>query len=184
LLIIYLDVKRHDKESLGGGTICFEGWQVGASKTSKINAVDVFLALQKTYRAMLCRVEQSKEKAGLGDSDFRVLEVLMLQGPQPVNVIGGMIGLTTGSITTAVDRMEEKWLVVRRNHPNDRRIRIVELTSRGRKLIEKACTQYAVDMEEAVSCLSREERGILVDLLRKLGKGHNEGAFREPFVST
>jgi MarR family transcriptional regulator, 2-MHQ and catechol-resistance regulon repressor len=149
---------------------------VSTVKTNKVNAVDLFLALQKTYRAMLCRVEQSKEKAGLGDSDFRVLEVLMNQGPLPVNVIGELIGLTTGSITTAVDRMEEKWLVVRKNHVNDRRIRIVELTPKGRKLIEKASAQYAVDMENTVSCLSREERLTLVDLLKKLGGDHHEGA--------
>jgi MarR family transcriptional regulator, 2-MHQ and catechol-resistance regulon repressor len=149
---------------------------VSTAKTNKVNAVDLFLALQKTYRAMLCRVEQSKEKAGLGDSDFRVLEVLLNQGPQPVNVIGGWIGLTTGSITTAVDRMEEKWLIVRKNHPSDRRIRIVELTSRGRKLIEKASAQYSVDMEDTVSCLSREERNTLDGLLRKLGGEHRDAA--------
>jgi MarR family transcriptional regulator, 2-MHQ and catechol-resistance regulon repressor len=149
---------------------------VSTAKTTRLNAVDVFLALQKTYRAMLCRVEKSKEKAGLGDSDFRVLEVLMNQGPLPVNVIGELIGLTTGSITTAVDRMEEKWLVVRKNHPNDRRVRIVDLTSKGRKLIEKASAQYSVDMESTVSCLSRDERSALVHLLRKLGGEHHEGA--------
>jgi DNA-binding MarR family transcriptional regulator len=44
--------------------------------------------------------------------------------------------LTTGSITTAVDRMQVKWLVVRKNHPEDDRKRIVELTPKGRRLIE------------------------------------------------
>jgi MarR family transcriptional regulator, 2-MHQ and catechol-resistance regulon repressor len=145
---------------------------VSTVKTNKVNAVDLFLALQKTYRTVLCRVEQSKEKAGLGDSDFRVLEILMNQGPLPVNVLGTLISLTTGSITTAVDRMEEKWLVVRKNHPNDRRIRIVELTSKGRKLIEKASAQYSVDMENTVSCLSRDERTSLIQLLLKLGGDH------------
>jgi MarR family transcriptional regulator, 2-MHQ and catechol-resistance regulon repressor len=149
---------------------------VSTVKTNKVNAVELFLALQKTYRAMLCRVEKSKEKAGLGDSDFRVLEVLMNQGPLPVNVIGELIGLTTGSITTAVDRMEEKWLVVRKNHPSDRRIRIVELTPKGRKLIEKASSQYSVDMENTVSCLSRDERSALLALLKKLGGDHEDPA--------
>jgi MarR family transcriptional regulator, 2-MHQ and catechol-resistance regulon repressor len=149
---------------------------VNTGKTGKVNGIDLFLILQKTYRAMLGRVEQSKKKSGLGDSDFRVLEVLMRQGSLPVNVIGELIGLTTGSITTAVDRMEAKWLVVRKNHPNDRRIRLVELTSKGRKLIEKACARFTVDMEGTVSCLSREERAALVELLRKLGGEHQDAA--------
>lgn len=135
----------------------------------KINAIDLFLVLQKTYRTMLARVEESKKKMGLGDSDFRVLEALFHQGPLPVNVIGEMIDLTTGSITTAVSRMEAKWLVVRKNHPTDQRIRLVELTPKGRRLIEKACALLAVDMEDAVRCLSREERSTFVELLRKLG---------------
>jgi MarR family transcriptional regulator, 2-MHQ and catechol-resistance regulon repressor len=149
---------------------------VSTGRTNKINGIDLFLTLQRTYRTMLGRVEQSKKKSGLGDSDFRVLEVLLQQGSLPVNVIGEVIGLTTGSITTAVDRMEAKWLVVRKNHPNDRRVRLVDLTSKGRKLIEKACDQFAVDMEDAVNCLSKEERFVLAGLLRKLGGEHQEGA--------
>jgi len=146
------------------------------TRTKQINAIDLFLTLQKSYRAMLGRVEQSKKKMGLGDSDFRVLEVLLNQGSLPVNAIGGMVDLTTGSITTAVDRMEAKWLVVRKNHPSDRRIRLVELTSKGRKLIEKACAQFAVDMERAVGNLSKEERYTLFELLRKLDIEHQGGA--------
>ena len=135
----------------------------------KIKAIDVFLVLQRTYRATLARVEASKKKVGLGDSDFRVLEVLMCRGPMPVNMIGELIDLTTGSITTAVDRMEARWLVVRKNHPNDRRIRLVELTSKGHKLIEKASAQFAMDMDDAFSCLSQVERATLAGLLSKLG---------------
>ena len=147
---------------------------MNTTRSNKINAIALFLALQKTYRTMLGRVEESKKKAGLGDSDFRVLEILMNQGPLPVNAVGDLIGLTTGSITTAVDRMESKWLVARKNHPNDRRIRLVELTSKGRKVIEKASTQYAVDMEDAIGCLSRDEQCTLFELLRKLGgEEHN-----------
>ena len=146
------------------------------TRTKQINAIDLFLTLQKTYRAMLGRVEESKRKMGLGDSDFRVLEVLLNQGLLPVNAIGGMVDLTTGSITTAVDRMEAKWLVVRKNHPSDRRIRLVELTSKGRKLIEKACAQFVVDMESTVDNLSKEERSTLFELLRKLDIEHQGGA--------
>jgi MarR family transcriptional regulator, 2-MHQ and catechol-resistance regulon repressor len=133
-----------------------------------IKAIDLFLVLQKTYRTMLGRVEESKKKVGLGDSDFRVLETLFHQGPLPVNVIGETIDLTTGSITTAVDRMEAKWLVVRKYHPTDGRIRIVELTPKGRRLIERACTQLTGEMDAAFASLSQTERRTLIDLLRRV----------------
>jgi MarR family transcriptional regulator, 2-MHQ and catechol-resistance regulon repressor len=141
-----------------------------------IKAIDLFLVLQKTYRTMLARVEKSKKKAGLGDSDFRVLETLFHQGPLPVNSIGESIDLTTGSITTAVDRMEAKWLVVRKHHPTDGRIRIVELTPKGRRLIEKACTQLTAEMDEAFASLSQAERRTLIEMLKKFVPCYEEPA--------
>ena len=111
---------------------------------------------------MLAKSEESRKHLGLGDSDFRVLEVLLHKGSLPVNIIGEKVELTTGSITTAVDRMEAKWLVVRKNHPEDRRVRIVELTSKGRRLIEKAYAQHEVDMERAMKHFSREDRDALI----------------------
>jgi MarR family transcriptional regulator, 2-MHQ and catechol-resistance regulon repressor len=119
---------------------------------------------------MRAKSEESRKNLGLGDSDFRVLEVLLHKGPLPVNVIGEKVELTTGSITTAVDRMEAKWLVVRKNHPDDRRVRIVELTPKGRRLIEKAYAQHEIDMESAMKHFSREDRNALIDLLKQLGK--------------
>jgi MarR family transcriptional regulator, 2-MHQ and catechol-resistance regulon repressor len=136
----------------------------------KTEATHVFLVLWRTYRAMLSKSEDSRKNLGLGDSDFRVLEVLLHKGPTPVNVIGEKVELTTGSITTAVDRMEAKWLVVRKNHPEDRRVRIVELTPKGRRLIEKAYAQHEIDMERAMKHFSREDRAVLIELLKRLGK--------------
>jgi MarR family transcriptional regulator, 2-MHQ and catechol-resistance regulon repressor len=141
-----------------------------ATATQNAKATHVFLVLWKTYRAIFAKSDESRKNLGLGDSDFRVLEVLLHKGPLPVNVIGDKVELTTGSITTAVDRMEAKWLVVRKNHPQDRRVRIVELTPKGRRLIEKAYSHHEMVMESAMKHLSREDRALLVDLLKRLGK--------------
>jgi MarR family transcriptional regulator, 2-MHQ and catechol-resistance regulon repressor len=145
----------------------------GAKKSAKSDGTHVFLIVWKAYRALLADAEASIGRTNLCGSDFRVLEALLHKGPLPVNIIGQMVELTTGSITTAIDRLESKWLVVRKHHPTDRRIRIVELTNKGRQLIEKAFAQHRVDMEKAVSNLSRAERGMLVDLLKRLG--HRDG---------
>lgn len=143
---------------------------VRATATQNTKATHVFLVLWKSYRAVFAKSDESRKNLGLCDSDFRVLEVLLHKGPLPVNVVGDKVELTTGSITTAVDRMEAKWLVVRKNHPEDRRVRIVELTPKGRRLIEKAYSQHEIVMEKAMKHLSREDRAVLVDLLKRLGK--------------
>jgi hypothetical protein len=65
----------------------------------------------------------------IGDSDFRLLEVLLHNRPLPVNTIGPKVWLTQGSISVAVDRLEKKALVKRKN-TGDRRVRLVELTTK------------------------------------------------------
>jgi MarR family transcriptional regulator, 2-MHQ and catechol-resistance regulon repressor len=148
-----------------------------ALKRTNTDGTHVFLVIWKAYRALLAKASDSIRKVGLCDSDFRVLEALLHKGPLPVNVIGDKVELTTGSITTAVDRMEAKWLVVRKSHPEDRRVRLVELTAKGRRLIEQAYAQHSADMEGAVKALSRRDRSKLIELLKRLGKGQqNESA--------
>jgi MarR family 2-MHQ and catechol resistance regulon transcriptional repressor len=135
------------------------------------SGVHVWLVLGKAFRALATRAEASLNLGGtsLGDSDFRVLEVLLHKGPLPVNTIGPKVWLTPGSISVAVDRLEKKALVKRRN-TDDRRVRLVELTAKGRALITKTFREHAAAMEEAASVLSTEERLMLLRLLKKLGK--------------
>jgi MarR family 2-MHQ and catechol resistance regulon transcriptional repressor len=110
------------------------------------------------------------ERTGLGDSEFRVLEVLLHKGPLPVNTIGPKVWLTPGSISVAVDRLEKRALV-RRTNTDDRRVRLVELTAKGRVLITKTFREHAAAMEVAAGVLSSAERLTLLRLLKKLGKG-------------
>jgi MarR family 2-MHQ and catechol resistance regulon transcriptional repressor len=144
----------------------------GCREMQDTSGVHVWLVLVKAFQALAAHAEESLNlsQTGLGDSDFRVLEALLHKGPLPVNTIGPKVWLTPGSISVAVDRLEKKALVKRKN-TDDRRVRLVELTAKGRALVSKAFREHATAMEEAAAVLSREERLILLKLLRKLGKG-------------
>jgi MarR family 2-MHQ and catechol resistance regulon transcriptional repressor len=139
------------------------------------SGVHVWLVLGKAFRALATHAEESLKlsQTGLGDSEFRVLEVLLHQGALPVNTIGPKVWLTPGSISVAVDRLEKKALVKRKN-TDDRRVRLVELTAKGRALIAKTFGEHAAAMEEAAAILSKEERLMLLRLLKKLGKGRED----------
>jgi len=136
------------------------------------SGVHVWLVLAKAFRALMTHSVESLDlsRAGLGDSDFRVLEVLLHKGPLPVNTIGPKVWLTPGSISVAVDRLEKKAFVKRKN-TDDRRVRLVELTPKGRALITRIFRKHVIAMEEAAAVLSKEERLTLLQLLKKLGKG-------------
>lgn len=132
-------------------------------------ATHVWLVLWKAARAIGQNAMRSVSALGLGLSDFAVLEVLLHKGPQPVNVIGKKVLLTSASITAAVDRLESRKLVQRRADSKDRRSRIVQLTKTGRHLIERAFQKHAMDMEETMAVLRPVERVELIRLLKKVG---------------
>src|ERR1700679_703715 len=98
----------------------------------------VWLVMMKAMRALTRYAAAGIEDTGLGDSGFRVLEVLLHKGPLPVNTIGPIIDLTPGSISIAVDRLVAKGLVSRVESAEDRRVRMVALKQRGRDLIVPA----------------------------------------------
>ena len=60
---------------------------------------------------------------------------------------------------------------MKRQTTDDRRVRLVELTSKGRALITRTFQAHAAAMEEAAVVLTKEERLLLLRLLKKLGKG-------------
>jgi MarR family 2-MHQ and catechol resistance regulon transcriptional repressor len=116
--------------------------------------IHTWLVLWKAARAVETRAHESIGHTGLGATDFAVLEALLHKGPLPVNTLGRKLLLTSGSITAAVDRLEDKGLVSRADDPNDRRVRVVELTREGRKLIVPAFARHEKDLEQAVSALT------------------------------
>ena len=146
-------------------------WKIQVLMAQSIQDADhVWLVMIKAMRALTRYAVAGIEGTGLGDSDFRVLEVLLHKGPLPVNTIGPIVDLTPGSISIAVDRLFEKGLVSRVETTEDRRVRIVALTPRGRDLIVPAFRKHSGQMRKVFSELSPEEfRGLEV-ALKKIGK--------------
>ena len=133
------------------------------------NGSRIRLILWKAHKAVEAVDRTSIGATGLGLSDFAVLEVLLHKGPLPVNVIGEKVLLTSGSITTAVDRLERKKLVKRRQDNIDARVCRVHLTPKGKKLIETAFADHEKSLENIVKPLTAPERSELIRLLKKLG---------------
>src|ERR1700750_1882965 len=117
----------------------------------------VWLVMMKAMRALTKYAAAGIDDTGLGDSDFRVLEVLLHKGPLPVNTIGPIVDLTPGSISIAVDRLFAKGLVSRVESTEDRRVRIVALTPSGKDLIVPAFRKHSAQMRRVFSELSAEE---------------------------
>src|SRR5213594_2611295 len=138
-------------------------------RAADASGTHLWLVMMKAHRALQRLATRSIQSSEVGLSDFAVMEMLLHKGPQPVNEIGRRIELTSGAITTAVDRLESRGLVTREAHPNDRRARIVRLTATGEEQAAKIFAGHKAAMDVAASALSKTERATLIELLKTLG---------------
>jgi MarR family 2-MHQ and catechol resistance regulon transcriptional repressor len=132
--------------------------------------VHAWLVLGKALNAMTKFTTAGIQQSGLGESDFRVLEVLLHKGPLPVNVIGPKVFLTPGSISTAVDRLFDKGLVSREENPEDRRIRLVALTERGKALILPIYRKHVEDIRQIFADFTPSDIRQLERMMKKAGR--------------
>jgi DNA-binding MarR family transcriptional regulator len=102
--------------------------------------------------------EQVAERLGLGPSDGQFMTLLQFHGPLTPGQLARYSGLTTGTVTGVIDRLEKSGYAVRSRHPSDRRKVVVSLNQ------EKIDTESAPLFEgqgrllmEVISCFSASE---------------------------
>ena len=147
-------------------------------------AIYTWLVLMKAHRTLKRHAERSIEALDMCLSDFAILEALLHKGPQSVRDLGRRVELTSGSMTTAIDRLETRGLVTRADHPTDRRTWVIHLTPDGTALISKVFAGHEQAMERAMRGLSKSDRVALTNLLKRLGTTAEEKLVQEERVTS
>lgn len=133
-------------------------------------AIHTWVVLLKARQAITNFLLPPILEKGLGNSDFRVLSVLLHQGPLPVNTLGPIVDLNPGSVSVAVDRLYKKGLVNRVESKSDRRVRTVSLTPKGRTLFVPLFKMHTALLKSVFDELSPSEQGHLEELLKRVGR--------------
>ena len=129
-----------------------------------------WLVWRKAHEAAHDYLYRGIAETGISDTDFRVLEALLHKGPLPVNTIGPKVHLTPGSISVAVDRLLERGLVSRAESPDDRRVRVVALTKKGKDLIVPIFRKHSSEIAGVFADANPRELQILESVLKKAVK--------------
>jgi DNA-binding MarR family transcriptional regulator len=103
--------------------------------------------------------------------EFDVLAALRRTGP-PYRLSPGQLLretlVTSGTMTNRVDRLAERGLVTRQDHPNDRRGVLVELTDAGRDAVDAALAELIAAERQIMAALDVAEHDQLTRSLRLL----------------
>ena len=106
---------------------------------------------------------------GLHPMHFGMLSILDAEGPVSQRALSERIGVDTSSMVQRMDVLEEKRLIKRGRKAEDRRSYEIELTTKGREVLEELRREAGTHMERVFGALTREERSELHRLLQKVG---------------
>jgi DNA-binding MarR family transcriptional regulator len=120
------------------------------------------------------RFSEALAPLGIGPREFLLLRFVAASAGQSQQALAERLGVPPSRMVALVDDLEGRGLVERRNDPEDRRVRGLHLTSKGRSTPERAA-EVALDYESRLcEPLSAEERDRLIDLLQKVQSGQTE----------
>ncbi|MCH3954055.1 MAG: MarR family transcriptional regulator [Eubacterium sp.] len=111
---------------------------------------------------------------GLTLGQFAVLEALYHKGDLTVGQVKEAILSSTGTIPVIINNLEKQNFVHRAHDPADRRRSIVQLTSSGRRLIEKVYPENEQMFRDKFSVWSKDEQRELLRLLLKYRDAVND----------
>ena len=111
------------------------------------------------------------EPLGMGPREFLLLRFVANSEGQSQQVLAERLAVPPSRMVALVDGLEDAGLVERRPDPDDRRVRGLHLTKKGRTTLERAFKIALAFEQELCAGLDPGEREQLIDLLQKLQAG-------------
>ena len=101
-------------------------------------------------------------------SEAHAIEVLGKYGEMKMKSLAQYLGVTTGTTTVTVDRLEKKDYARRESVKEDRRVNLISLTDKGRQAFSEHHQYHYKLTEQILSVLSNEENEQLLKILKKI----------------
>lgn len=106
-------------------------------------------------------------KLGLNITDIGCLNYLFIKGTSTPTELAHYTGLTTGSATTMLDRLEKLNLITRRPNPHDRRGLIIEIRQEARETIGPMVAGTQSAQRQLLDSYSDKELSAIADFLTR-----------------
>lgn len=136
---------------------------------------DAFLtALREWMEASMHRsfhafIRHNRE-SDLSLSQVNALFRLYHHGSGPVNELANYLGITTAAVSQLLDPLFDAGLVLRSENPDDRRMKLIALTEKGKLLVEKSMNTRHAWLSELSQVLSDSEKAELLPAIKLLNQ--------------
>src|SRR5689334_20419205 len=105
---------------------------------------------------------------GVNVTEWRIMSLLAIEPGIPASRICHVIGFDKGPVSRTLAAMQQRGLIAIRIDPEDGRTHSISLTARGHAMHDKIIVVALERERRLLSCLDKDEREVLIDLLRRL----------------
>lgn len=106
-------------------------------------------------------------ESGLTFPQIIVMYALSAEEPQAISALAGALRLSLAATSQLVDRLVQEGYVARKEHPEDRRVRLVSMRAHGRQFMQRLNAIRREELAAAFDRLSPELRARLAAVLRE-----------------
>lgn len=107
------------------------------------------------------------KKLGINNTDFEGLDLIFYRGAATPSELSKYTGLSSGSTTAMIDRLEKSGLVKRQNNPDDRRGTLIVIVEDAACKVGPLFTSIRVAQGDLLASYSAEELRVISDYFKK-----------------
>jgi len=107
------------------------------------------------------------KKLGLNTTDFEGLDLIFFRGATTPSELSKYTGLSSGSTTAMIDRLEKSGLVKREKHPHDRRGTLVSVNKEAALKFGPSFKPARLAQDELLNAYSDKELKVISDYFQK-----------------
>lgn len=133
-------------------------------------AEDVLVALRRVIRATELHSKQLIKTATVSAPQLLLMQAIHRQGNAIISKLAQEVSLSQATVTTILDRLEKRELVVRRRSEQDKRKVHVHLTTHGHTLLQNAPTVLQNQFVQKFEGLHDWEQSMILSALQRIAQ--------------
>ena len=131
-------------------------------------ALRLIAHLHKATHQVGLYIHRELREIAISQAEAHVLSHLSARGPCSIADVHDSFGHRRSTLTSILNRLEDRGLIAREIHPDDRRSYLLRLTREGRPLATKARRTLERLEDEALSCVSEQQAAAFIAVIEAI----------------
>ncbi len=140
----------------------------------ELKNLKLMVTLSRCHSSINGKIYSKIKEEGLTETQFSVLDLLHHKGKFNIKEIIEKTFSSGGTMTVVVNNLLKEGYIKKEKAKEDKRQSLISITSKGINLLDYILKTHVENLKDIFDVLTETEKLILIELLKKLGKGEED----------